>query len=370
MYSMNDKVSIRQIKILTILDIFSAGILIMPRIMVERGQQDGWLLVIGGTFMALIYGFIIGRLIQRMGDENFVTFTEKVLTKPISILINTFMLILLLGLASLEVRIFGEVSKQLLLPKTPLEILIMSMLLITAYTARKGYECRGRLGEILIFFALIPIVLVLVFALGTNAKIAHLAPFFQLSWKDFLTGSFRFSLSYLGVGLVLFCNHLVHSPKRLAKGIQRSIMIVGVLSVFTIMATITVLGVNSTKMNIWPVLSLMQGVNVSGSFIERQEALMVVFWIISVFSLLSGYIYFSSLILTTMIGSREQSYLVFPLLPFIYIGSLLAGNIIQLYEVYKWSYTYLSGVFLIVIPVVVLFIAKVRKVGVALDKKK
>ena len=52
MYSMNDKVSTRQVKLILILDMFSVSVLILPRVTVEVARQDGWILVIGGTLLA------------------------------------------------------------------------------------------------------------------------------------------------------------------------------------------------------------------------------------------------------------------------------------------------------------------------------
>ncbi len=366
MYTMNDEISVRQAKVLLILDMLSAGALVLPRTAVEMGQQDGWVLVIGGTLFAFVYGWFIVRLVQRFPQETFVNFAGKIVTKPIAMMLNFLFLLFLLISASFEVRIFGELLKQVLLPKTPIEVLIISMLLVCGYITRKGYECRGRIGEILFFVSIGPLLLILLFALP-NVEISNLAPFFQISWKKLIWGSFNFSLSYIGILLLFFANVFIQPPNKSHGIVRSSLLTVGILNLMINIITVSIFGVSETKKQIWPVMTLMQVVHLPASLIERQEALMIIFWVITVFSLVSGYLYFSSIIITKMLKSKEQSYLVFPLLPIIYIPALIPSNIVEVYKWYRWLYRSTGILFLVILPFLLWSIAKIRKVGGPVD---
>ena len=284
-------------------------------------------------------------------------------------LLSLFILLFFILSAAIKIRIFGELTKQILLPDTPIEFIIISLLLICTYLSRKGYECRARVAEILFPITLIPLILILLFAIP-KVEIPNLAPFFQLSWKEFFSGSYYVSLTYITLILLLFSNAFVQPPNKSGGICRTSLLVVGLLKLSTVVMTIAIFGAKGTQRQIWPVMTLMQVIHLPASFIERQEALMMIFWLNTVFSIVSGYLYFSSVIVTKMIKSNEQFYLVLPLLPFIYILSLYPSDIIEVYNWQQWLRRKIGPIFLIVIPFLLWLIAKIRKVGATSEEKK
>ena len=89
MFSSNNKISIRQLQILLILDIFGMGITFLPKKMVEFAGQNGWICVVFGSILACICIWILTSLAEKFPNDSFVTYCGKIVTKPVAYVITT-----------------------------------------------------------------------------------------------------------------------------------------------------------------------------------------------------------------------------------------------------------------------------------------
>jgi spore germination protein len=361
-FSKNDKISTRQVEILLVLDMFSTGVLTLPRNVAEIGKQDGWMIVILATLLAIFYGYLITKLAKMFPQDTFVEFSGKIISKPIGIFLSFVLLIKIMITTAFEVRIFGELVKQTLLPKTPIEVIIISMLLVAAYLVRKGLECRARIAEILVFIVLVPIILIFTFVLF-EADFTNLQPMFVTPVSQLLKGAYSISLTYVPLEFLLISCSIMRRPQQATKAVGVSVIVVGFIKLFVVIVVFSVFGQLETKHQIWPVMTLMQVIELPGSFIERQDALMMIFWIISVFAVINAGFYFISMIFTKVIQAEEQNFLVLPFLPIVYIISLLPDNVVQTYDWLDILFQYFGILFLLPVPIILLVIAKIRKLG-------
>lgn len=368
MFSKNDKASIRQVEILLILDLFSTSVLVFPRIAAEVANQDAWIVVLGATFLAFFYGYIITRIAKRFPKDTFVEFSSKILSKPVGIFLSIVFFVKLSISAALELRVFGELAKQVLLPRTPIEIIIASMLLISSYLVRKGYECRARLGEMLIFIIFTPLIIILIFVLP-DTDLSNLRPVLTTPIPQLLKGIYFLAFTYTPIEVLLMVSPLINNPKKLGRISFTAIGFVGTMSVILTVVTIGVLGAMGTKQQIWPVMTLMQVIEVPGAFIERQDALMMIFWILSVFSFISALMYFISFIITRILKAEEQRFLVLPLVPILYLISLFPDNIVETFDWIIFLRKYFRIIFLLPIPLILLIVARLRKLGESIEEK-
>lgn len=363
MFSQNNKISMRQVKILIILNMFSNTSLILPRIASEIAQGDGHFIVLGGAVISLIYVYVITSLAKRFPNQNIVEYTELIFNKPIALIIGIVLMLKFIILAGLEIRVFGELVKQSLLRDTPIEIIVIAMLLVVVYLTRKGYEARARMAELLIFVILIPLVLIFIFAVP-NFEVYNISPIFAISGSKFIYGSFMMSFAYSGLELLLLSTPFILKPNKLPKVALKSVAFVGILNALICVLTIGSFGPVETSRQIWPVMSIMQIIHLPGALIQRQDALMVSFWIMTVFLLINAYLFFSSLLIKKMTRLKEQNFLVLPLVPIVYLISLMPDNIIETYDLLTIMTQYVSILFLLPIPLILLIVAKLRGLGI------
>lgn len=363
MFSSNERISIRQLQILLILTLFSSVSLILPRITTEIADQNGWLLVIGATCLLILYGYIITTLGKMFPDKTIVEYSSDIISRPLGILLSLALVIKLIIFVSFEIRLFGELVKQTLLNTTPIEIIMIVMMFTVVYLTRKGYEARARIGELIVFLALIPIIIVLLFALP-EIKLDRLAPFFTLEYKDFFIGSLWISIMMTGVELLYIAIPYLRKPKYVTKAVVQSIIFVGVLSLIIDVITIGVFGPSETARQIWPVMTIMQVIELPGAFIARQDALMMSFWILTTFALINCYIFFISILLSRIFRTQKANWLNLMVLPIIYVISLIPNNVPQTFQMMRTMIKYTGIIFVLPVPLLLLAVAKIRKLGV------
>lgn len=362
MFSSNDTISVRQLRLLLILDLFSTTSLIMPRIATESAGRDGWISVIIGTLIAFIYLSLIMHVVYKFPKETLIEYSKKLLGKIISFIIGVIFIVKLILLTSFGVRFFGELIKETLLNDTPIEIIIVSMLLVVTYVARKGFECRARIVEILIWIIFIPIILVLLFALP-NVNFDQILPVLVNEPIDIFYGAFAISITYSAIILLLIAIPYTNKPQKTKRSVNFSLVFVGLFNLVLCLITIGLFGEEGTRRQIWPVMNIMQVTKLPGAFIERQDALMIAFWIMSFFAVLNSYVFFISVLTQRLFRLKEQNFLVLPYLPIIYLISLIPDNVVQVYEWTKSIMMYLGVFFLVFLPLIFIILSRIRKVG-------
>lgn len=362
MFSLNNKISIRQLQVLLILDIFGIGITVLPRRVAEFAGQDGWILIVLATVLACVYIYIISTIAGMFPNDSFVEYSSKILSKPIGILLSCGFVIKIIVSLSLELRVFGEIVKQIMLTNTPFGIIALSMILLGAFAAAKGYETRGRIAEILIFIIFIPLIFVFGVAV-TDVDFSNLKPVMVTPPSNILKGSFFIAFAFSGIDFVLLAYPYIRRPQNARKGSLQAIITIGIIMLVITVITIARFGPFDVIHLMWPVLEIMDTIDLPGSFIERQDALIMSFWIISIFIIVNAGMFFSSLLTKDIIGKGKHSMYIIIFIPIVYFLSFFPQNIAETYKLMDIVYITFGTAYLIVIPIILLVVAKIRKLG-------
>lgn len=362
MFAHNGKISARQVRILIILQMFNVGVLILPRICTQYVGRNGYILPILGIILGILYLLCIYSLTSIFPEYTFVEILESIMPKPIATIILLIFVLKILGDIGLELRMFGELISQIMLTKTPLAVIVLVMLLTVSYLAKSGIEALGRMGEILIYFIFIPLGIMLLIGLF-NTDYREVMPFFQTNLKDVGFGTLAVSFMFVPLEFLLMINGMMIKPKKMLKTGIVSIIIVGILQAVIVLLAICKIGSAETQRQIWPGLILMQSINMSNSVVQKQEIIMMVVWVFSVFMYIC-----SGLCIASIVGSRcchfkRENIFVLPLIPIIYFIAMWPENLVDIYTYYL-KYQYYFGIwFMVPIPLILSLIARIRRIG-------
>lgn len=362
MFSHNGKISTRQVILLLILQMFSTSMLILPRIAAYVAAQDGYILPIIGFLFGSIYIITITALTNRFRGDTIVEFAPKIITKPLGTILCILFLVKIIINTALELRMFGEMISQVLLPKTPLPVIILAMLFAVSYLIKSGIEASGRMGEIVIYFVGLPLLIILLIIVGTG-DYKQLMPFFQASAKQLVGGGYYVSLIFSPIELMLLLAAFMKRPEKARKSCFIAAITIAVLEIIIIVTTFAGIGVGESKRHIWPVLTLMQSIQFPGSFIENQEILMMTCWIMSIYMYVSGGLYFAMLISSRLLKFKRENITILPLIPIVYFIAMLPNGLINVYKGFIGFQSQFGIWFLFPVPLILLIIAKLRKVG-------
>lgn len=362
MYTHNARISVHQAKILLILQMFNMSVIILPRIAAKTAQRDGYMLPIVAFFIGSIYIWIISTLMNRFKGESIVEFSPKIVTKPIGVIISIALAIKLIISAGLELRMFGEMISQILLPKTPIAVIIIVMLFTVYYLIKSGIESTGRMGELIVYFVFGPLILLLsLVVIKTDYK--QLLPVFQSELSGFMRGAYYVSMTFVPFEFMLVLGAMLTKPNKMKKIGFFAIGVICVLEVVITILTFTGIGTIECGKQLWPVLTLMESIQLPGSFVENQEILMMLWWVLSIYMYVSGGIYVASNIFSRLFKFKRENITVLPVLPLVLLVAMLPSSLVDAYQYFiKFQGTY-GIVFLFLIPALLLLIAKLRKVG-------
>ncbi len=362
MFSLNNKISIRQLQALLLLDVFGTGVIVLPRIAAEYANQDGWVIIVVATMIAALYGYAITSIGRMFPNESFVSYCSKILTKPIGILISLGFVFKIIIMIAMELRSFGEIIKLTMLYETPFAVVCISMLLVGGYAAAKGYETRARMAEILVVLAFAP--LIFVFLIGmVDIDFSNLRPTLVAEPQNILMGGFVSSRAFTCIEFCLLIYPFMQNPKNVRRGVTQIIFIIGGFMLFITAITIAKFGPFDVVRQMWPVLEMMDVIDLPGSFIERQDAFIMSFWIISVFAIVNAGLFFSSIILKDVIHKGKHSTYILISILAAYGISFIPNNISEVYQVMDFMFITFGVAYMFVIPLVLLVVAKLRGWG-------
>lgn len=359
MFSHNGKISTRQVLILLILQMFNLNMLIMPRICTHYLERNGYIAPIFSIILGCIYLWCITALTTSLPNKTFVEITQSLLPNWIAGLLIIAFIVKLIVSVSLELRMFGEIVSQIILPKTPIAVIMIIMLLATAYLVKSGIEATGRMGEILIYFIAVPLIIVLL-NIAFKADYEQILPFFQTDFSNVCKASINVSFMFIPIESLLMLTGLMKKPEGVRKVGSIAVITIGILQAIITLLCIVQIGVGETKGQIWPVIVLMKSMGMNNSILENQEVLMLIVWIFSAFMYISVGLYLASLMGSRSLKFKRENVCVLPLLPIILLIAAYPQDLGTVYAYYlKFEY-YLGLWFVVPIPLILLLIFKLR----------
>ncbi len=305
----NDKISIRQMISIIVLDIFGTSIIVLPQKAAILNSQNGWIIVLLTSVLALIGTILITTLCQKEINLNFYEHTKKNLTKPIAIIIMIVFVVKNVLIVSYELSAFTSMTSQILLPTRSIVMIYGSMIVVGAYCAMQGIETRARLSEILVILLIASLGFSLLVT-SIDADFKNLLPIQIHSDVPYIKYSFSLMFSFMGIEYLYLLYPYVSDKSKYKSGAIKSVAILGFLMVIiTIISTANFNYVTLIEQR-WPVLDMISQVNIIGAYFERQDALIMSFWIMGVFSSVTAGIYYASVIIMDLIPKAKTKYVI------------------------------------------------------------
>ena len=354
----NDRISSWQMTVILVCVMNSTGLLKMPRTLGEQVGPDGWMSLIIGHALALVMILVMVWLGQRFAGSTFIEYSQQIIGRVPGWLVGLTAVVYWIVAAARIMRVFSDIVKLFVLPRTPVELIIITILLLSNYLARHGIEPLARMMEIL-FYLVVGLILGLALLSIPTMDLTNLQPIFATSFRTILAGGLRTGARELeGIGVFLMLLPFMLRPERAATvgTIGMGINLALHLVIFT--TTISVFGIHALDLT-WPVALLAQYAVVPGALVEHMEILFILVWITVAYTSIVIYIYLASLGLSRLFKMGEPSVLICPILPIIYFIALIPANVFtvenleslekHLYIVVAWGF-----------PSVLLLIAWIR----------
>jgi len=359
----NNGISIRQFQILIILNAFGTGVVVLPGRAAGFAGQDGWLIVVFLAVIGVFLAWILATVGQRMQSESFLSYSGRLLTKPVAFILGAVFLVKLLINACLSLRLFAEMLRTVLLPKTPISVTCAVFLIVSAYAASKGVEARARIGEMLFYIMIVPLLLMIALAFF-SFDFSNLQPALSAAPDDLFAGTIRLGFVFTGLEYILLAYPCLKRAQNSRGAVCLAAAFAGVLVVLLTLATLAAFGPLNIHAQPWPMMKMMDMAKIPFTFLERQSALMMGFWILAAFMSINAALYYGVLLLRDMTVSirphGRNKYILLCIMPFVYVLSLLPCSVFDVLHYMDFLAITFGAACLVAIPLLLLAVGYVR----------
>ncbi|MGI6559376.1 MAG: GerAB/ArcD/ProY family transporter [Limnochordia bacterium] len=322
----NDRITSWQVIVLLISVINGTRLLDLPRILVQDAGPDGWLSLFFGHILAVGAAFVMIKLSQRFPRLTFVEYSRRIIGPFLGTIICLATVFLWTLISARIIRVFADVLKLFVFPRTPIEIIMLMMLLLSLYVVRNGLEPMARTLEILFPLILLTIGLVVLFAIP-ELDLTNLQPVLAKGLGPVIKGGLRQALEQRGIKLFLLVIPFMLAPQRVGTVVFLGLGINYLLQVIVFIVTIGVFGLH-TEDFLWPVSMLAKFLAVPGGIVEHLEIIFMIIWVTAASASLMVNNYLACTALARLAGLRKQYPLAFPLAPIIFFLALLPNNVV------------------------------------------
>ena len=205
MFSDNNRISGRQAFRILTYDLLGAGSLLVPGILANRAGCDGIFSIGLAVVFALFYVKVLSGVLADKKQDTFGTYLERRLGKVAGKTVSILYVVYFILLAGYVAYHFTNIILKYLLREESFLLILFILVLLAAYGLSGGLEGRARAYEILFWFVMAPLFLMLLSALDEISvdywtPVVTAAPLSVLggAWEVFCWLSLVFLLLFLG----------------------------------------------------------------------------------------------------------------------------------------------------------------------------
>ncbi len=348
--------------------IIGVGVLTLPRTVTATSHQSGWISVfIGGLISGLIIWFIL-KIGQMFPKHNIISISHrllsskgnfvigKLLTLPIVLIFIAFWFLTTAGVA----RTFGEVVVTAVLIKTPLEVIVASMLIVAAVMVLCDMEVMARVNEALLPILIIPVLFIALFSFQSS-NFLRLLPLLTTDWHGLVQGMFAAAFAFQGYEIIaLYTSNMDIRSKKTTRAAIFGIVIPMVIYALIVIAGITSFGHEELQRLMWPTLELVKTTEMPGLILERLESAFLGVWVAAVFTTVANLYFTACLAAKYVFSLRTHRYIAIAMLPVLYYAGMWPDNVHQLFD-YLDIIAYVGFYITLLSPIVLIMVALVRR---------
>lgn len=361
MLTNNDKITVPQAITLIITTIVGTGILSLPGDVARIADSDGWIIVLLGSLIILACSFAIAILLRRYPQDTFVEYSQKIVGRFPAYLLSILLIVYFMIITSVITRKFADVMIAFMFRRTPMEFLILTQMLMAVYLLRHGIEPTARISEILLPVMILPVVAMYLIGIP-KADFTELLPFLNTPVKTIAIGSFYTAFSLLGPEILLVVGPYIRSPEKSFRVVTASMVAITALYLFVVVIVFATLGVEDTRLMLWPSMTIIRTIMAPGGIFERLDALALALWTIAAFTSINGYYFSAGLALAHISKTREFKFYITMMFPWIYLFTVFSRNVLQTSQ--SADIIGFVGVILgMTVPVVLLIVDTIKKKG-------
>ena len=291
MFSENNQISGRQVFRLLTYDFLGMGTLLLPTMLADTVGRDGIFCILAGILSTFLYLKLLRYLLKGM-KTSYPDFLKQKCGKICGYVLWGGYFLYFILMASYTAYLFSTLMLNGLVENISFYLVLMLILLLAFYGMAGGIEGRARVYEILFWFLMIPLFLML-FAACREVKPAYWSPVFVADGKEVLSGSYYVLFCYSMVSIVLFLKEYVADRRKCVGAAEKAVWFSGGVFVVLYLILIGLFGAEALAQMKFPAVTMMSRVQITGGFLKRTDAFMFSIWFFTLYAMLNSMVFYS-----------------------------------------------------------------------------
>lgn len=291
MFSENNQISGRQVFRLLTYDFLGMGTLLLPTMLADTAGRDGIFCILAGILSTFLYLKLLRYLLKGM-KTSYPDFLKQECGKICGYVLWGGYFLYFILMASYTAYLFSTLMLNGLVENVSFYLVLLLILLLAFYGMAGGIEGRARVYEILFWFLMIPLFLML-FAACREVKPAYWSPVFAADGKEVLSGSYYVLFCYSMVSIVLFLKEYVADRKKCVGAAEKAVWFSGGVFAALYLILIGLFGVEALAQMKFPAVTMMSRVQITGGFLKRTDAFMFSIWFFTLYAMLNSMVFYS-----------------------------------------------------------------------------
>ncbi|ASA20399.1 GerAB/ArcD/ProY family transporter [Paenibacillus donghaensis] len=357
----DDKITTSQAAIFLTNTVLGAGILTLPRIVVEAVKTpDAWMsVVLGGAFMVFVILLMV-KLSQQFPGKTVYQYSKRIVGTIPGGFLSSLLILYFIIIAGFEIRVLAEVTLFYLLEGTPIWAIVIPFIWVGAYLVYGGINSIARVFQIV--FPISILILVICYILSARLfDLQNLRPVLSDGILPVIRGTKSIILLFTGVEVIMTLVAFMQHPQQAVKGMLLGFGVPLILYLVTVVAVVGGLSIDSVITSTWPTIDLVRSFEVSGFFFERFEVPLLVIWLMQMFCNFCSFFFNASLGISQIFHLKIHP-VMFALMPVIFISTMLPKQINDVFSMGEFIGN-MGVVIFLLLPVLLSVVLIIRKKG-------
>lgn len=291
MFSENNQISGRQVFRLLTYDFLGMGTLLLPTMLADTAGRDGIFCILAGILSTFLYLKLLRYLLKGM-KTSYPDFLKQKCGKVCGYVLWGGYFLYFILMASYTAYLFSTLMLSGLVENISFYLVLLLILLLAFYGMAGGIEGRARVYEMLFWFLMIPLFLML-FAACREVKPVYWSPVFVADGKEMLNGSYYVFFCYSMVSIVLFLKEYVADRRKCVGAAEKAVWFSGGVFAVLYLTLIGLFGAEALAQMKFPAVTMMSRVQITGGFLKRTDAFMFSIWFFTLYAMLNSMVFYS-----------------------------------------------------------------------------
>lgn len=303
------KISALQMGILMYPTIMATAILVVPSITIKHAERDMWISPIWGSFVGFALTYITYQLHKLYPGQSLIQYSERVFGRILGKCCGLLFLMMQLHDTGFVIREYGEFVIGNFLSRTPVVMVMGSLVLVCAFAVRSGVEVIARCAQLFVPVFIL-LLLLLMLLLGPEYDPHNMLPMLENGIGRSLRGSLTVNSWFSDFVMLTFLLPAVSDPNKGRKWGIIAVVSIMLTMVITNIAILMLFGDLTAGFN-YPFMVASRYIGLA-DFVEHLEAITMAIWVLVIFIKMCIYYYVFVLGTAQWLKLSDYRLLVFP----------------------------------------------------------